>query len=330
MDTKERILLTLKFFDFQSIPATLLEIHKYLIRSSEELNESSRGYNFDLAYTNVDPDFVDYVNLGAVAENLNILVDEGLAEQESGFYCLPGRQELIRNRLNDYQYSLFRQRRIDTYLYWVKYLPFVRGVGIGGSQALGQTNPWSDIDLLIITDEKYMWLARGIITVFFQLFGVRRHGQYIANRFCLNHYLAGPKFLTADKNIYTAFEYARVSPVVYQGVLREFQSANLIWMSTAYPNLVYYTFPDQIEIQNPWQGLFEKILDKTVAGFLNSRLARYQISRIKKTDCILVEYDELSFHHPGKQKQLIADFYDLINSQVSQGESIVTATQVDT
>lgn len=122
----------------------------------------------------------------------------GQVECYNGYYCLPGRSEIIKNRLNNYFYGFGREKRIKRYMWFLRHIPFVRGVAIGGSQALGQQKQASDIDLLIITDQKFMWLARTLASIYFQIFGVRRYKNNTQNRFCLNHYLAAPKCLIVN------------------------------------------------------------------------------------------------------------------------------------
>ena len=99
----------------------------------------------------------------------------------------------------------------------------MRGAALAGSQAQGVQKPGSDIDLLIIVEPKFLWLGRTVVTFYFQLLGTRRHGKKIADRFCLNHYLAGVKTIGELKNLYTAWEYAKLRPLIYEGAVTEFQ-----------------------------------------------------------------------------------------------------------
>src|SRR5205085_4694244 len=126
-------------------------------------------------------------------EALQTLVVGGEVSQLLGFYSLPGRQGLIKERLRNYLHALPRERLISRYSGGFRHLPFIRGVALAGSQAMGDNKPGSDIDLLVVTDKRFMWTARVFITAYLQILGLRRYGNHIADRFCLNHYVAGPK-----------------------------------------------------------------------------------------------------------------------------------------
>src|SRR6185436_16556656 len=88
----------------------------------------------------------------------------------------------------------------------------------------------------IIVDPKFLWLGRTGVTAYFQFLGKRRHGRHIANRFCLNHYLAGVKTIGELKNLYTASEYAKLRPLVYPQAIAEFQQKNRDWIAAFLPN----------------------------------------------------------------------------------------------
>ena len=115
--------------------------------------------------------------------------------QKNGFYCLKGRAAIIDQRLANYIYGIKRERRIRRFIGGLRFLPFVRRAALAGSQAQGVQKSDSDIDLLIIVEPEFLWLGRTAVTAYFQILGLRRHGKKIANRFCLNHYLAGVKII---------------------------------------------------------------------------------------------------------------------------------------
>jgi hypothetical protein len=46
----------------------------------------------------------------------------------------------------------------------------------------------SDIDLFVVTSPRRLWTVRILMTLVFQLLGVRRYGKKIAGRLCLSFF----------------------------------------------------------------------------------------------------------------------------------------------
>lgn len=183
---KERILSTLRFFDFQDYPLTLLELQRFLVTDLEVLKKliDMQG---EIIISNFKKE--QEITIDKILECLDSEL-QNFVENTLGFYHLAGRKPIVQSRLQNYFFGIKREKLIKKYIGGLKYIPFVRGAALAGSQAMGQEKEASDIDLLIITDPKYMWLARTLVTAYFQILGKRRHGRKIQNRFCLNHYLA--------------------------------------------------------------------------------------------------------------------------------------------
>jgi len=300
---KNRILSTLRFFELQDWPLTLFELHRFLIVDIKTLR-ARVNTEYEIIGEDTENESVD------IAEVLNCLETECQKEIENlhGFYCLKGKTELVKKRLENYSFGIKREKSIRKYAWITKFIPFVRGVALGGSQAMGRQAEGSDIDLLIITDKDFLGLARSLITGFFQILGVRRHGEYVANRFCLNHYLVGPKVITELKNLYSAMEYGRLRPLVYSETVSAFQNNNAFWIKQCFPNWEpAHTLKTS---QSRVQKVLEKIFTNRFGLALEKFLKNWQVARIKKEKFILVENDELSFHPESKQGPLLSAFFE--------------------
>ncbi len=300
---KNQILSTLRFFDLQDWPLTLPELHKFLIADLESIKLELDGELLENNYSDKE------LSMGEVLEALESEC-QGTVENLEGFYYLAGRREIVKDRLENYLYGIKREKLIKKYIGGLKYLPFIRGVGLTGSQALGQQKPLSDIDLFILVEPKFIWLARTLVTAHFQILGLRRYGGKIANRFCLNHYLAEGKKIGQLRNLYTAMEYIKLRPLVYAHGILEFQKNNSDWMQTFFPN--WQLMEDSGPIKQPSvQRLLESLFNNACGRLLEKLLKRLQLPRIKKEEFILVSEDELSFHPGSKQQKLLVDFFKL-------------------
>jgi len=85
-----------------------------------------------------------------------------------------------------------RVKNLKVLGYLLQIAPFVRAVILTGSMTIGSTNESSDIDLLIVTKERRLYLARFFVTLLTTLTGLRRtpKTKNPAGKFCLNYYLA--------------------------------------------------------------------------------------------------------------------------------------------
>jgi len=329
---KNRIVSSLKFFDLQDYPVTLLELYKFLLA---DIGNLKNQINTSWELINQSADDNQKVAIDQIARCLDSEC-KAEVEQKNGFYCLRGRTDIIDQRLANYIYGIKRERRIRKFIGGLKYLPFVRSAALAGSQAQGVQKPGSDIDLLIIVEPKFLWLGRTAVTAYFQVLGMRRHGKKIADRFCLNHYLAGIKTIGELKNLYTAWEYAKLRPLVYSSVIEGFQERNGAWIKMFFPNfekdqplcpsdalraspLKRGELPPSLKLRRTSRGIadepssLQKFLEHLLSGkfgqWLEIKLKNWQLPKIRKEEFILVLEDELSFHPQSKQRELLQRFF---------------------
>lgn len=302
----ERIHNTLRFFDLQQLPLTAREIHRYLITDLKTLRERIDD-NYELQDSDPQPG-ISPVHFDTILTQLRVLVFEKTISERNGFYCLAGRENIIDDRQQDYLLGLQREKLLSKYIWPIKHLPFVRSVVLLGSQAMGKQKPGSDIDLFVITDEKYMATARSFLTMYFQLVGLRRHGKKTANRFCLNHYIAGPRELAEDRNLYTAFEYVKFRPLVYGSVFREFLNKNK-WVNIFFPHAHVRQNKFSQVTSTSLQKFLEKLYLNKVGLWFEQRLINAQLKRINKEEFNISNTEELSFHPNNRKQKLFQSFF---------------------
>jgi hypothetical protein len=302
---KNRILSTLKFFDLQDIPLTLLELHRFLLGDLSRI-ALSQDENWEL--------FKDAPLGGArstddLDEILACIGSECKNEIEStlGYYHLPGRAQIVYTRWQNYFFGIKRERKIRKFLPFLRHLPFIRGVGVGGSQSLGQQRQESDIDLFVVAEPGFLWLARTLVSAYFQILGMRRHGRRIKNRFCLNHYVAGAKPVDRERNLYKAMEYSRLRSVVYPQGVERFLQKNQDWISVYCPN---FSVGESFQAQSPIQKFLERLLLNPFGRVLEKFLGFWQKLKIRQDEFIFVLADELSFHPKSLHRVLLSKFFN--------------------
>ena len=302
----DRIHNTLRFFDLQHFPLTAFEVHRYLITDLKTLRDRIDD-KYELqssAQPSVAP-----VSFDTVLTQLRVLKFEKTISEKNGFYCLAGQEKIIDDRQQDYLLGLKRERLLNMYIAPIKHIPFVRSVALLGSQAMGQQKADSDIDLFVITDERFIGTARFLLTIYFQVLGIRRHGKKIANRFCLNHYLAGPRALIEDKNLYTAFEYIKFRPLVYGGVFRNFLNENK-WVNDFFPHAKPIESNSIKSSSSALQNFLEKLFQNKLGYWFEQKMIATQLNRINKGEFTISNSIELSFHPDNRKRKLFHSFFE--------------------
>lgn len=285
---EERIIKTLRLFGIQKYAVTVLEVYRFLVLDGNAETEQT-------------------VTVAEVFMTLDRLQQTGKVVQKHGYHTLAGHEELFDLRWRGYRYGVWREKIIRRTMKGLAYVPFVRGVALAGSQALGLQKEGSDIDLLVITEPKWLWLPRTLVTAYFQVLGIRRYGNKVANRVCLNHYLSGSKAMSAGHNWYTALEYGKLRPLVGAAAVSRFQEVNAQWMHNFFPHAVPIK---AFTATQPFaQKLLEKLCTNAFGMYLERTLGSWQGKRIHKDELhIIVEADELSFHPKSKQDALLEEF----------------------
>jgi len=300
---KERILSTIQFFDLQDYPLTLLELERFLIADTTSLIENMTE-QWELKTANYEEG--EHVGVHTILACLDKDLQEQV-DQHHGFYFLSGRKDIVTQRLNNYLFVIGREKLIRRYVWFLRHIPFVRGVAIGGSQAMGQQKPTSDIDLLIVTEKNFLWIARTLITFYFQVFGHRRHGRKIANRFCLNHYIAGVGYLGYGYNAYYALEYVRFRPVVYGNTMQIFQEVNSPWIKTFFPNAE--DTKKYADSESRVQKFLEKMFKNSFGEWIEEKLQQWQLGRIRSGKFVVADPQEISFHSQERKFALLSRFF---------------------
>lgn len=210
--------------------------------------------------------------------------------------------------------------------YILQTIPFVEAVVLNGSLAQKKAKVSSDIDILIIAQDKRIWLTRFFVNAIFALVGQKRAKNESKNhtrKFCFNYFLT-TNFLKIptgreDKvDLYCADNYSQ--SVLLWGdemLFQRFLDENRILFQKAkksYPNRQFEdTFPiNTIKLFGFTKRLKEKFLSNKIGDYLELRTKIYQLKKInldlrtKDYPTFIVCNDrELRFHPPKEQKRIV-------------------------
>jgi hypothetical protein len=140
----------------------------------------------------------------------------------------------IKNAPSHEELELFEKTK--KYMKYISWIPGLRMVAVCNSLSMYASDADSDIDLFVVTEKKRIWLVRILMTLIFQILGIRRHGKKVAKRFCLS-FFSTVEWLDfnnfrLENDIYLAYWIYYLKPILDTGntyeILRE---ANKSWTS---------------------------------------------------------------------------------------------------
>lgn len=143
-------------------------------------------------------------------------------------------EEIHSDILRNPEDEKWRQKYLKKAKFWLpllRFVPGVRGAAVCNSLTFGGGGKKSDIDLFLITAPNRLWTARLLTTIFFQICGVRRHGQKIEGRLCLSFFIDETamdfeKIALKPFDPYLALWIAFLHPVFGREVFAEFAECN--------------------------------------------------------------------------------------------------------
>lgn len=226
------------------------------------------------------------------ARQLNLQNISAIQSQNDN-WVLSGREELLQLKESQILTTAYKIQQVKKYLSIFRLLPWVKVVGITGSVAAGTPTATDDIDLLIITSSKRMWLSRLLLTTMLNLINKRRkpnaQPNQVNNKFCLNMWLSLDNLAEQHHDLYTANELAHIIPILNRNHTYEHYLQTNSWLLEILPNVF-----QSIEID----AKFSMHVPPT-SHFLNKldHLAeKLQRKVMKKPTIETVETDRLAFH----------------------------------
>lgn len=236
------VLRTILYFDVFHFPLSAGEIYQYLPSNSTSPAE---------------------VRQACVSPPLSALLRE-----EAGLYYLAaftGRDPVQNRKVNEQRAKRFM--KIARVMAWIiRQFPFVRGIGISGELSKGVVSREGDIDFVVVTSPKRVWITRTLLILFKKVFLFNRK-RY----FCVNHFIAEDYYAVPRKNRYIALEIATLVPLFNASFFRQFVDVNA-WIGTYFPNL--HSVPHR-EFCEPSRGIIQRILEFPLRGSAGDRLDRF-------------------------------------------------------
>jgi hypothetical protein len=198
------ILRTVVYADLFDYPLTVPEVYRYLAGRA--------------------------ASLAAVQD----AVQDGLLSRQRlvrnrGYVTLPGRASIVETRLYREAVSARMWRKGKRYGRAIASLPFVRLVAVTGTLAVNNAEPEQDIDYLIVSAPRRVWLTRLSILVFVYL------GRLEKLTICPNYVLGSDSLSQFEPSFFAAHELAQMIPIFGLDTYQELLRANA-WVRRYLPN----------------------------------------------------------------------------------------------
>jgi hypothetical protein len=208
---REAILVAVSYSDIFSYPLTIEELIHFLPYKSK----------------------VSKVQILGIVQSLHLSVRGGfvLYSRSSKYIALRKKRNAIAQGKWSIVYNLL----------WVfRYMPTVRLVAVTGALSMNNVEKKDDIDLLVVAEGKSVWVTRFIVTVLFDVMGIRRkpNEHHVSNLFCLNMYMSSDtlKIPKEKRNFYIAHEIVQMVPVFDRGKTYDLFIRKNAWVKNFLPH----------------------------------------------------------------------------------------------
>ncbi len=308
---EDSILATLAYYDGLNYPLSSFELYRYLINPSRLKS---------------DVDSVGLISFNNILESIEILLREEKIQAENGFYFLKGRSGLSELRLDKEKISAQKWRKCLRLAYWLQLAPWIRGMFVSGSLALGTTTEESDFDILVLVQPNRLYLSRLILSGLATLLGARRtrYEAFAPNKFCFNHYITTDSLHIDHESLYNAQTYARLVPMMVSPDLSAKFFAKNLWINKYLYNFTphQHTIRRTVRANRFFVGIakaIEILFSGEVGDKLENWSRHYQQDRISKNPIthapggrVVYTNTELEFHPHSFEKVILNQYNSLL------------------
>lgn len=268
-ELKKNILATVAYYDGLDYPLTSFEIWKYLLRVAND-RQQEEGAERDFSMFDV----IRELDSDSMKRHI---------EECKGFYLLKGRTALAEKRITNNKISARKIKRLRRVVWFLRFIPYVRMIGVTGRLAMKNATEGSDWDLLVVLKAGKIWTGRTLVTLATHLMGKRRYRGRIKDRVCLNYFITDESLEIATKDIFSSHEYFFMFPLFGKGTHERFQAKNK-WIKKFRP-IYSLTEIDNLKLMD--SNKFSEAIKKIGELVLDSRaledwLGKWQRAKIMK------------------------------------------------
>jgi len=253
--------------------------------------------------------YTNHNELSETAKELDYLISKKILTKVDEFYVYGNDLDSVTKRLRgnlQAKKAIFKARQKSKL---ISKFPFVEAVGVSGSLSKGYYDSDSDIDFLVITKHKKLWLCRTFLMLYKKIFLLDSR-KY----FCINYFISSEQLEIEEKNRFTATELKTLIPMQGSDCFEKFYKSNL-WVTNYFSK--FNSKCNQIpSIKKPLLSKsMELVLDNGFGNALDYffksvtlRKWNYKFDYLSEEDfkIALKSTNNISKHHPSNfQKKVI-------------------------
>jgi hypothetical protein len=159
--------------------------------------------------------------IGKKIHTFAYLPDNKKIQFSQGYYYLRGRKKIISIRKKRQWASKEKWKIVHSVVFWMRFLPAIRLIGVTGGLAMNNTDHRDDIDFFIITKRGMVWTTRFLSTALISFLGRRRQrgSSFVKNKVCLNMFVGEDAMGISKKeqDLFSAHEVLQMVPVWNRG-----------------------------------------------------------------------------------------------------------------
>lgn len=253
-NVEDAIRSTLIYGDVFDFPLTVDEVYRYMIGHNASRDEITQALH-------------------------ERMLPEGKVIRRESYFMMEGRGNLGDRRKNRERAAKQMQTRALRFGRWISHLPFIRMVALTGSLAAHNHRSNADFDYFIITEQGYLWLARGFILL---LNRIVSNGRF---NLCPNYLISENNLALAERDLYSAQELVRMIPISGMETYARLRDENR-WTEKLLPNASGppHAAKDSNSRLKPMQILLEPLLDSPIGRRIESWEMKRKIAKLSEFD----------------------------------------------
>lgn len=164
------------------------------------------------------------------------LVEQKKIVRKGAFVALTDHKEYADERIQRGMMSEEKYTKLRRAVSVLRYIPFIRMVGVCNTLAFDSARKEGDIDLLLVGKKNRLFITYTLSVALLHFLGLRRHSLHIQNRMCLSFYVSEDgldmsRFELLGGDPYLAQWTKSVIPLFVFGTIAEkFRKANADWL----------------------------------------------------------------------------------------------------
>ena len=249
------------------------------------------------------------LRLEEVQTVLDAATRDGVLDYRDGHYVLSGRQHLIPERLQATHLLYGKRRKAERWARRMIRLPYVLSVFAYGSLATGHVKEGSDLDVYVVMRTGRIFSGRVLVSLFLEVFGVRRTAHKVQDQVCLNHFAVRDAmgFQEDFRNPFSAWLWARMYPLAgHEGVVGQFYEANR-WVHDFFPNLGRTNQDAAVKAPEHQGTKVGNAIEKKLGEMQLKKIERNPLTRAN-TGRIVANEREMIFHPGLPEEKVLSAF----------------------